>query len=398
MSKRIKTEVGIVGAGPAGLMLSQLLSRAGIDNIIVENRSRAYCEGRIRAGLLEQGSIDLLNEVGAGARMMREGLMHDGIELRFGGVGHRIDIKALTGRNVMIYGQHEIVRDLIALRLSQGAQIMFEAADVRLHGITSPKPSIHCTHDGAEIEIECAILAGCDGFHGISRPALPADKATFYDHPYPMGWIGVLVEAPPVHHELIYSASSRGFALYTMRSKTVSRLYLQCPPDEDIAKWSDDRIWDEFDLRLEGGADHKLPRGPVIQKGVTEMRSFVCEPMQHGNLFLAGDAAHIVPPTGAKGMNLAIADVRRLARAAEDFLERGQRNGLDTYSDRCLKRVWRAQHFSWWMTCLMHTFDSHNAFERRAQQSEREYVATSQAGARALAENYAGMPWSWDDE
>ena len=395
--RRKKTQVGIVGAGPAGLMLSQLLFRAGIDCVIVENRSRAYCEARIRAGLLEQGSIDLLNEVGAGARMMREGLMHDGIELRYGGEGHRIDVKALTGRNVMIYGQHEIVKDLNELRLSQGADIMFEASDVAIHDLTSAKPIIRCTHNGEPVEIECGIIAGCDGFHGISRPSMPADKVTHYDHPYPLGWVGILVEAPPVHHELVYSASPRGFALFTMRSMTVSRLYLQCPADDVVENWSDDRIWEELEMRLEGGTQYKLPKGPIVQKSVTEMRSFVCEPMQHGNLFLAGDSAHIVPPTGAKGMNLAIADVRRLSRAANDFFKHGRRDDLDTYSQRCLKRVWRAQHFSWWMTTLMHRFDSYNAFERRSQQSERDYIVSSEAAARTLAENYTGMPFSWDE-
>ncbi len=397
MQKR-RTQVGIVGAGPAGLMLSQLLAREGIDSIVIENRSRAYCEARIRAGLLEQGSIDMLGEAGVGARMHKEGLAHDGIELRFGGQGHRIDIKALTGRNVMIYGQHEIVKDLNAARIAEGGQIVFEAGDVRIHDFSSKAPRITYTHGGEPVEITCDIIAGCDGFHGICRPAIPAEAITLYDHPYPMGWVGVLVDAPPVSHELVYSSTPRGFALFTMRSMTVSRLYLQCGPDEDIAEWSDDRIWEELELRLDGGSDHKLPKGPILQKGVTEMRSFVCEPMQFGNLFLAGDAAHIVPPTGAKGMNLAFADVRRLSRAAADFLKRGRREGLDLYSQRCLKRVWRAQHFSWWMTTLMHSFDTYNAFERRAQQSEREYVASSAAGAKTLAENYAGMPWAWDED
>lgn len=396
--KKLRTQVGIVGAGPAGLLLSQLLAREGIDSIIVENRSRAYCEARIRAGLLEQGTIDLLTEAGVGARMNKEGLIHDGIELRFGGRSHRIDIKGLTGRTVMIYGQHEIVKDMIAVRLAEGGHIMFEADDVGVHDLQTGAPRITCTAAGEPVEIACDIIAGCDGFHGICRRSLPADAITLYDHPYPMGWIGALVEAPPVHHELIYSSSPHGFALFTMRSMTVSRLYLQCRPDEDIEAWSDERIWEELELRLDGGGQYKLPKGPMLQKGVTEMRSFVCEPMQYGNLFLAGDAAHIVPPTGAKGMNLAVADVRRLSRAAADFLKRGRRDGLDSYSQRCLKRVWRAQHFSWWMTCLMHTFDTHNAFERRAQQSEREYVASSAAAARTLAENYAGMPWDWDND
>ena len=329
--------------------------------------------------------------------MHREGLMHDGIELRFGGRGHRIDIKALTGRNVMIYGQHEIVKDLIAVRQAEGGQILFEAGNVRIHDLKARAPRITFTQGGEDVEIACDIIAGCDGFHGICRPSIPAEALTLYDHPYPIGWVGALVDAPPVSHELIYSASQRGFALYTMRSSTVSRLYLQCRPDEDIEAWPDERIWEELELRLEGGRDHKLPKGPMLQKGITEMRSFVCEPMQYGNLFLAGDSAHIVPPTGAKGMNLAFADVRRLSRATVDFLKRGRREGLDAYSERCLKRVWRAQHFSWWMTCLMHPFETHNAFERRAQQSERDYVVSSAAAAKTLAENYAGMPWDWDD-
>ena len=394
---KIRTQVAIVGAGPAGLLLSQLLARAGIDSVIVENRSRAYCEARIRAGLLEQGTIDLLRDVGCGARMDREGLPHDGIELRFGGKTHRIDIHALTDRRVMIYGQHEIVKDMIGVRLAEGGHILFEVEGTRVHGLDSKTPSVHCRHNGEDVEIQCDIIAGCDGFHGICRPSIPDGVLTIYDHPYPMGWLGFLVEAPPLHHELIYTSSPRGFALFTMRSMTVSRLYLQCSPDEDVEDWPDDRVWEEFAARLAGDDDRKLSVGPITQKIVTEMRSFVCEPMQYGNLFLAGDAAHIVPPTGAKGMNLAVADVRRLARAAERFFKQGQRDLLDGYSQACLKRVWRAQHFSWWMTCLMHNFDSHGAFERRAQQSEREYVVSSANAARTLAENYAGMPWDWDE-
>ena len=395
MKKR--TQVGIVGAGPAGLLLSRLLARAGIDCVIVESRSRGYCEARIRAGLLEQGTIDLLNEAGCGQRMSREGLVHHGIDLRFAGVSHRIDVHALTGRDVMIYGQHEIVRDVIAVRLAEGGEILFEAESVRVDEPTSSRPTIHCRHKGEAIEIECDFIAGCDGFHGICRPSIPASVLTLYDHPYPMGWLGILVEAPPLHHELIYAASPRGFALFTMRSTGVSRLYLQCKPDENIDAWSDDRIWSEFEARLAGNDDRRLSVGPITQKGVTEMRSFVCEPMQYGNLFLAGDAAHIVPPTGAKGMNLALADVRRLARATERFYATGSRDQLDDYSRACLKRVWRAQHFSWWMTCLMHNFEGHGPFDRRAQQSERDYVVSSEAAAKALAENYTGMPYAWDD-
>ena len=394
---KLRTAVGIVGAGPAGLMLSQLLARAGIDSVIVENRSRAYCEARIRAGLLEQGSIDLINEVGSGARMMKEGLPHDGIELRFDGKTHRIDIHALSGRRVMIYGQHEIVKDMIAVRLNEGGKILFEAEGTSVHDLASNAPVIRCRHNGEPVEIECRFIAGCDGFHGICRPSIPAGVLTIYDHPYPMAWLGVLVEAPPLHHELVYTASARGFALFTMRSMTVSRLYLQCKIDEKLDDWSDDRIWDEFAGRLAGDADRKISKGPITQKIITEMRSFVCEPMQYGNLFLAGDSAHIVPPTGAKGMNLAIADVRRLSAAMVEHFKSGRRDLLETYSQRCLKRVWRAQHFSWWMTCLMHNFDSHGAFERRAQQSERELVVSSHAAAATLAENYSGMPWAWDD-
>ncbi|MGE0630637.1 MAG: 4-hydroxybenzoate 3-monooxygenase [Hyphomicrobiaceae bacterium] len=393
----MRTQVGIVGAGPAGLMLSHLLARAGIDSIVVENRSRDYVEARIRAGLLEQGTIDLLDETGLGDRMWREGLMHDGIQLRFDGKSHRIDIKSLTGRGVMIYGQHEIVKDIIDVRLARGGNIMFESSDAAIHDLRSDQPRITCRHNGEDVEITCGIIAGCDGFHGICRPSIPAGVLTVYDHPYPMGWLGILSESPPLHHELVYTNHPRGFALYTMRSNTVSRHYLQCRPDEDINDWPDERIWDEFSGRLEGDADHKLITGPILQKGITEMRSFVCEPMQYGNLFLAGDSAHIVPPTGAKGMNLAIADVRNLSRAAEAYLKRGDRALLDGYSRRCVRRVWRAQHFSWWMTCLMHNFDSHGAFERRAQQSERDYVTSSEAGAGALAENYAGLPWDWDE-
>ncbi len=394
---QLRTQVGIIGAGPAGLMLSHLLARAGIECVIIESRSREYVEARIRAGLLEQGTIDLLDETGLGTRMWQEGLMHDGIELRFDGMTHRIDIKALTGRGVMIYGQHEIVKDLIAARLADGGEILFDASDVDVHDLKTDAPRITFKRNGEQVELACAMIAGCDGFHGICRQSIPAGELTIYDHPYPMGWLGILSESPPLHDELVYTNHPRGFALFTMRSMTVSRHYLQCRPDEDIDDWSDERIWDEFTARLEGDGDRKLVTGPILQKGITEMRSFVCEPMQYGNLFLAGDSAHIVPPTGAKGMNLAIADVRNLARAAEAFLKRGNRELLDGYSMRCVKRVWRAQHFSWWMTCLMHNFDSHGAFDRRAQQSERDYVTSSEAGARMLAENYAGLPWEWDE-
>jgi p-hydroxybenzoate 3-monooxygenase len=386
----MRTQVGIIGAGPAGLMLSLLLRRAGIDSIIVENRSREYCEARVRAGLLEQWVRDLLIELGVGERLKQEGIYHKGIKLQFGGELHEIRFTDLIGKGTTIYGQQEVVKDLITELLSKGVQILFDVSDTAVEGVTGNKPKITFKHDGKAQEIECDFIGGCDGFHGICRPSIPQDKLKLYDREYPFGWLGILSESPNVDEELIYSYHDRGFALYTMRSPTVSRLYFQCEPNEDVEKWPDDKIWDELELRL--GGVRKLVRGKILQKGVTPMRSFVTEPMQHGRLFLAGDAAHIVPPTGAKGMNLAIADVLKLSRGFIDYFKNGKTEKLDGYSKEVLPRIWKGQRFSWWMTSLLHHFPHENAFDRRRQLSELEYVASSTAAATTLAENYAGLP------
>jgi p-hydroxybenzoate 3-monooxygenase len=388
----MRTQVGIVGAGPAGLLLAHLLDRAGVDCVVLEARSRAYCEERQRAGLLEQGTVDLLNDLGVGDRLAREGLVHHGLALRFEGVSHRIPLSDLTGgKSVVIYGQTEVVKDLIAARLASGRDIRFEAEAFALEGLDAA-PTIRFREHGAEETLACDFVAGCDGFHGICRAAVPDAALTIYERDYPFGWIGILSDSPPVSHELIYVNHDRGFALFTMRSPHVSRLYLQCEVDEDIANWPDARIWDELRLRL-GGHDPPLPQGPVTQKNVTPMRSFVAAPMRHGALFLAGDAAHIVPPTGAKGLNLAAADVRVLARALVAFYTERSPRLLERYSDVCLKRVWKAQRFSWWMTSMLHRFPDHTSFERRMQLAELDYITGSHAGMTTLAENYVGLPF-----
>jgi p-hydroxybenzoate 3-monooxygenase len=388
-----RTQVGIVGAGPAGLMLSHLLHLAGIESVVLEARSRRYVEERVRAGLLEQGTVNLLNETGVGERLRRLGLTHHGIELRFGGRGHRIDLSGLTGGStVTIYAQHEVIKDLIAARLAAGGQIVFEAADVSIHDFDGPAPKIRYRQDGVECELSCDFIAGCDGFHGVCRPSIPGGVLTMYDRVYPFAWLGILAEARPSSEELIYAYHERGFALHSMRSPEVTRLYLQCAPDEDLGKWPDERIWEELERRFDCGGGWKLNRGAVIQKGITEMRSFVVEPMQTGTLFLAGDAAHIVPPTGAKGLNLAVADVRVLARALTDYYESGNRELLTGYSEVCLRRVWKVQRFSWWMTSMLHRFASENAFDQRRQLAELDYVTSSRAAAQTLAENYVGLP------
>jgi p-hydroxybenzoate 3-monooxygenase len=388
-----RTQVGIVGAGPAGLMLSHLLHRAGIDSVVLEARSRKYVEERVRAGLLEQGTVNLLNETGVGERLRRLGLTHHGIELRFGGRGHRIDLSGLTGGStVTIYAQHEVIKDLIAARLAAGSQIVFEAADVSIYDFEGPAPKIRYRQDGVEIELSCDFIAGCDGFHGVCRPSIPSGVLTTYDRVYPFAWLGILAEARPSSDELIYAYNERGFALHSMRSPEITRLYLQCAPDEDLGEWPDEKIWDELERRLAAGPAWKLNRGAVIQKGITEMRSFVVEPMQTGTLFLAGDAAHIVPPTGAKGLNLAVADVRVLARALTDYYGSGNRELLIKYSEVCLRRVWKVQRFSWWMTSMLHRFASENAFDQRRQLAELDYVTSSHAAAQTLAENYVGLP------
>ncbi len=394
MTRRMSTEVGIVGAGPAGLLLAHLLQREGIASIVLENRSREYVEQRVRAGVLEQGSVDLLIGSGVGDRLQREGLRHHGIELRFGGRGHRIDMTRLTGgRSITVYGQQEVVKDLIAARVAAKAPLLFEATDVSVAALDTDAPLIRCRHGGEAIEISCAFIAGCDGFHGICRQAVPPGVLSVFERTYPFAWLGILAKAPPTHDELIYAYHDRGFALYSMRSPEITRLYLQVPPDEALAGWSDARIWQELHNRLETNDGWKLIEGPVLEKGITGMRSFVTEPMQYGRLFLAGDAAHIVPPTGAKGMNLAVADVRTLARALAAFFATGSGTALAAYSQTCLARVWRAEHFSWWMTSMLHRFPDDDEFGRKLQRAQLDYVVHSPAAATSLAENYVGLPF-----
>jgi p-hydroxybenzoate 3-monooxygenase len=386
-----RTQVGIVGAGPAGLVLSQLLHLQGIESVVLENRSRQYCEERIRAGVLEWGTVELLIEMGVGERLKREGLIHHGIELRFGGHGHRIDFEDLTGRAITVYGQHEVIKDLIQARLDANGQVLFEVEDVSVHGIDTTTPQIRYRRGNESGEIRCDFIAGCDGFHGVCRPTIPASALAVYERSYPFGWLGILAEAAPSSEELIYAYHDRGFALHSMRSPKVTRLYLQCSPEEDIALWPDERIWKELQTRLAGDGNWKLNEGPILQKGVTGMRSFVVEPLQYGRLFLAGDAAHIVPPTGAKGLNLAVADVRILARAVKEFYTSGKTDLLDQYSEKCLRRVWRVQRFSWWMTSMLHRHEC-NPFDERRQLAELDYVTSSRAASQSLAENYVGLP------
>jgi p-hydroxybenzoate 3-monooxygenase len=391
-----RTQIGIVGAGPAGLLLSHLLHRQGIESVIVEARSRSYVEERIRAGVLEQRTADLLVETGLGERLKQEGLVHHGIELRFGGKGHRIDFADLTGgQGVTVYGQHEVVKDLIARRLADGGEIVFEAESTSVHGFEGGQPLIRYSLNGEAQTMSCDFIAGCDGFHGVCRPSIPEGVLTTFERVYPFAWLGILAKAPPVSEELIYAHHERGFALFSMRSPEISRLYVQCDPQDDIANWPDDRIWEELHARLAGEDRPPLREGPVLQKGITPMRSFVVEPMQHGRLFLAGDAAHIVPPTGAKGMNLAVSDVRVLARAFEAFYKSARTDLLEQYSATCLRRIWKVQRFSWWMTSMLHRFDDDTPFDRRRQLAELDYVTSSRAGATTLAENYVGLPMEW---
>jgi p-hydroxybenzoate 3-monooxygenase len=384
----MRTQVAIIGAGPAGLLLAHLLYQHGIDCVVLEARSRDYVENRVRAGVLEHQSVDILNAAGVGTRMMREGLLHHGIHLNFGGESHRIDFEELTGRAVMIYGQQEVVKDLIAARLAARQPLYFDVDCVSVHDFESDAPRVCYTIDGQARTLECDFIAGCDGFHGICRTSIPAAQLRVFERVYPFAWLGILAEMAPAAEELIYANDDRGFALLSMRSPTVSRLYLQCHPDEDVGNWSDDQIWSELRTRLHV----QVPGGPVLQKSVTPMRSFVAEPMRFGRLFLAGDAAHIVPPTGAKGMNLAIADVQVLARGLQAFYFEGSAAALDAYSATCLSRVWKVQRFSWWMTALLHRFDDETPFDHRRQLAELEYVVTSRAAAQSLAENYVGLP------
>jgi p-hydroxybenzoate 3-monooxygenase len=387
----MRTQVGIVGAGPAGLLLSHLLNLQGIESIVLEARSREYVENRIRAGVLEYGTEQLLDNSGVGERMRREGILHPGVVMRFGRADHRIDFADLVGKHVMVYSQHKVVQDLIAARLAVGGQIVFEADDVSVHEFQSGQPCIRYRHGGAAQVIDCDIIAGCDGFHGVCRPSIPDHLLQIFEREYPFGWLGILAEAPPSTEENVYVSHERGFALLAMRSPTLSRLYLQCAPDEDLAVWSDDRIWSELQARATRN-EFRLAEGPILQRGITPMRSFVTEPMQCGRLFLAGDAAHIVPPTGAKGLNLAAADVAVLTRAIVEFYRHGATERLEAYSATCLRRIWKVQRFSWWMTTLLHRFFDHSPFEQQMQAAELDYVFSSRAASLALAENYVGLP------
>jgi p-hydroxybenzoate 3-monooxygenase len=384
--------VAIVGAGPAGLLLGHLLHRHGIDAVILEARSREYVEARIRAGVLEQGSTEVLREAGVGERMDREGLVHGGIYLRFGGTSHHIPMSELThGRAVTIYGQTEVVKDLVAARVASAAPLHFDCRDVSVHGLEQDEPVVRYVHSGSERELRCRFIAGCDGFHGVCRTSIPEGVLSEWQREYPFGWLGILADVPPSTDELIYAYHDRGFALHSMRSPTISRLYVQVDPDDEVANWPDDRVWDELHTRLESEG-WSLREGPVLEKSITPMRSFVAAPMRYRSLFLAGDAAHIVPPTGAKGLNLAFADVTVLAQALIANLSSGSGTGLDEYSERCLSRVWRAQHFSWWMTTMLHRDPDDDAYGRRLQRSQLEYVCSSNAAATSLSENYVGLP------
>ncbi|MFF2732696.1 4-hydroxybenzoate 3-monooxygenase [Streptomyces sp. NPDC058008] len=389
---RVRTQVGIVGAGPAGLMLSHLLSVAGIDSTVVEVRDRAGIETTIRAGILEQGTVDLMAATGVGDRVLAEGSRHDGIEIRYGGESRRIDFPSLTGRSVHLYPQHEVLKDLIAARLDRGADIRFGVTGVTLHDVTTDRPAIGFTDaDGTPVELRCDVVVGCDGSQGISRPAVPDTLRTDYFRAYPFGWFGILAEAPPSSDELVYAHSERGFALISSRTPTVQRMYFQCDPREDATQWSDARIWDELQARVSGNG-FSLKEGRVFQRGVIPMRSYVCSPMRHGRLFLAGDAAHTVPPTGAKGLNLAVSDVAVLSQALERFFLDGDPGLLEEYGNTASDRVWRAQHFSWWMTSMLHRDEAATDFDARRRLGELGMVTGSAAGRAFLAEAYTGWP------
>ncbi len=387
----MRTQIAIIGAGPAGLLLSHLLHLQGIESVVLESRSRADIEATIRAGVLEQGTMDLLTETGVGERMRSQGALHHGIELAFDGARHRIDLTELTGKAITVYPQHEVIKDLVAARLAAQGRLLFEVSDVQLHGVETLQPSVTFQHGGEACTLEADFIIGCDGYHGVSRPAMPQqDQRKDFQRIYPFGWFGILVESVPSSDELIYAQHERGFALVSTRSPTVQRLYFQCDPTDHTDNWSDDRIWSELHARLENRDGWKLKEGRIFQKNIIGMRSFVSTPMQAGRLFLAGDAAHIVPPTGAKGMNLAVSDVRLLARGLEQFYRKGSEELLNSYTVDALKRVWRAEYFSWTMTRLLHTFADATPFEREMQRAELQNIVSSRALATSLAENYVG--------
>jgi len=390
----VNTQVAIIGAGPAGLVLSHLLQRAGIEAIVLESRSRAYVESRVRAGVLEQGTVDLLDRMGLAGRLRREALVHQGINLTFDGQRHRIPLAELTGgSSITIYGQQEVVKDLIAARLEAGGAIEFEVEEVELDDLDGPRPRVRYRRGGQARELDCDFIAGCDGSHGVSRPSVPRGKLTVYERDYPFAWLGILAQVAPSTDEVIYARHQRGFALHSMRSPEVSRLYIQVDPDEDMARWPDERVWEELRVRLATDDGWTLADGPVLEKVIAVHRSVVVEPMQYGRLFLAGDAAHIVPPTGAKGLNLAVADVRVLAEAIAAWYRTGDTAGLDGYTDRCLRRVWRVQEFSSWLSLVLHRMPGTDAFEERIARARLDWLCRNQAAARSLAENYVGLPF-----
>jgi p-hydroxybenzoate 3-monooxygenase len=389
----MRTKVAIIGAGPAGLLLGRLLEIQGVETVILERRSQDYVLGRIRAGVLEQGTVELLEKAGVSERMHKEGLVHDGVEFCFDGDRHRFNFRELIGRTVTVYGQTEVTRDLMQARDASGAITIYEARDVSIHDFDRGKPKVRYIKDGGEHEIACDFIAGCDGYHGICRASVPNGALRTFERVYPFGWLGVLVDQPPVADELIYAHHSRGFALCSMRSQTRSRYYVQVPSDEKVEEWSDDRFWDELRRRVDKETSDKLVTGSSIEKSVAPLRSFVAEPLRFGRLFLAGDAAHIVPPTGAKGLNLAASDVGALADALVEFYQEQSSAGIDNYSTRVLSRVWKAERFSWWMTSILHTFPDTDTFGRRVQRAEFDYLVSSEAASRSLAENYTGLPF-----
>jgi p-hydroxybenzoate 3-monooxygenase len=389
----MRTQVAIIGAGPSGMLLGQLLYKAGIDAVILERQTGDYVLGRIRAGVLEQVTIDLMDEAGVGERMHREGLVHGGFDMLFKGTRHRIDLNKLTGgKNVMVYGQTEVTRDLMDARKTAGLTTIYEAQHVQVRDFDTKSPRVTYEKDGETHEIQCDFIAGCDGFHGVCRASAPRSAIKEFEKVYPFGWLGVLSDTPPVHHELIYANSERGFALCSQRSATRSRYYLQVPLTDKVDQWSDQAFWDELKLRLDPEARDKLVTGPSIEKSIAPLRSFVTEPMRFGRMFLAGDAAHIVPPTGAKGLNLAATDVKYLSNALVEFYKDKTEAGIDTYSERCLRRIWRAERFSWWFTSLMHSFPEQGAISQKLQDAELDYIVNFEAGARSVAENYVGLP------
>jgi len=390
----MRTQVAIIGGGPSGLLLSQILHLKGIDSVVLERRSRDYVLGRIRAGVLEQGLTDMLRAAGVGERMDREGQIHEGFDIAFQGERHRVDLEALTGgKTVMVYGQTEVTRDLYKVRDAMDGVVIDEAEDVALHDLESDRPYVTFRKDGVEERLDCDFIAGCDGYHGVSRESIPAARRKTYEKVYPFGWLGILSETPPVNHELIYVNHERGFALCSMRSARLSRYYVQCSLDDRVEDWPDDRFWDELKARLPAETARTLVTGPSIEKSIAPLRSFVSEPLQHGRLFIAGDAGHIVPPTGAKGLNLAASDVHYLSEGLIARYGGEDEAGLKGYSRRALSRIWKAERFSWWMTTLLHLFPEEGAFAQRIQQAELDYVFSSRAALTSLAENYVGLPY-----